>query len=396
METDAGTKSYQPIRTSDFRIYTTKIDYENNWTNEVKFQLGFKGSFNQSNTLSKISEQINGSWIELDEFNRDDDLNENILAGYTSLQKNLNSKWEGEIGIRFEHYTFELASNKESNDLSIQYDNFFPVIRVNHTLDSIRSLQLVFNRRTTRANYWMLAGFYTLLDPSLFGTSNTNLRPAFSNSIRLNYKHRNILTSLAFTRTTGLIAFYNTVDKPRHLQITTPVNYDRADQLLLSFNFPIYITSWWETSWNLAGSYNFLKDESNRPLPFEHSIISYNFQLNNFFSLGKHWTANFSGWYMSPFIDGDQVKFLRHRVNLGIRKKFNNQSSLSFNIQDITRTSGIIEWEYDQPELEVSTFGNNDASERVFRLSYTLNFGNDQLKAKRNRTTSSEEERNRM
>jgi len=99
---------------------------------------------------------------------------------------------------------------------------------------------------------------------------------------------------------------------------------------------------------------------------------------------------------MSPFIDGDQVKYLHHYINIGISKKFKNESSLTFSVQDITATSGIREWEYYQPELGIRTFGENDFSERVFQLTYSLPFGNQKVKEKRKRKIGSQEERDRM
>jgi len=51
---------------------------------------------------------------------------------------------------------------------------------------------------------------------------------------------------------------------------------------------------------------------------------------------------------------------------------------------------------YSQPELSVRTYGANDWSERTLLLTYSFSFGNQSLKAKRVRTTGSQEERNRM
>jgi hypothetical protein len=201
---------------------------------------------------------------------------------------------------------------------------------------------------------------------------------------------------MEINRTIGPIAWYNSVDKERNLQITTPTNFDRMDQALLTLSFPISISDWWETNWNLAGTYAYLEDIENRALPFEKDVLTASIQLNNSFQLGRSWSANIDGRYMSPFLSGDQVQYLRHYVNVGVQKKFKNGSSLAFGLQDLTSTSGSIDWEYDQPELQVRTFGDNDFSERTIRVTYSFSFGKEKLKSKRDRNTGSEEERGRM
>jgi len=149
-------------------------------------------------------------------------------------------------------------------------------------------------------------------------------------------------------------------------------------------------------NWNLDGAYNIVKDASNRPLPFEKAIFTTTAQLNNVFELGNSWTANLDGRYMSPYIAGDQVQHLRHYINFGISKKFRDQSSLTFSVQDLSASSGKIDWEYHQPELGIKTYGDNDFSERVFQVTYSFPFGNQKVKQKRNRVTGSKEERDRM
>ncbi|MCB0686403.1 MAG: outer membrane beta-barrel protein [Saprospiraceae bacterium] len=393
-----GTESngFEAQRNSDFIIYTLKSDYTWNAQNGLKLQLGAKGSFNQSSTISNIHQISQGQSDNLEFFERDDDLDEQILATYFSLQHQINKSWEGEVGLRYENYQYQLNSLINENDLSVEYNNVFPVLRVSHKIDSLRSVNLSFNRRTNRATYWQIAGYYALLDPSLFATSNTQIRPSFTNAIRLGYQIRSLVASIEINRTKDPIAFYNSVDKEHDLQTSIPTNFDRMDMALLSVGFPLKINSWWETTWNLSGSYTFVKDSKNREIPFDKDLYGCTVQHNSSFHLGNDWTANIDARYLSPFLSGDQVHTLKYYINLGIQKKFARGSTLGLSIQDLTNTSGNLHWEYDQPALDVRTFGNNNWSERVYRLTYSFSFGNQKLKGKRNRVTGSQEERNRM
>lgn len=383
-------------RDSRFEIYTVKADFEKKTEKDAKLETGIKGTFNNSNTVSKVRNENMGIWTEDESFRMNDDISETVLATYASFQKKWNEKWESNLGVRLEHYSYRLNDALRENDFTITYTNLFPVARASYTIDSARTLSLSLNRRIERPAFLNLAGFYLLIDPSLIVSSNTRIRPSFTNAARLAYNHRSFLIAIEINRSNGTIAFYNTVDKERNLQTSRPINFDRMDGLLLNMSFPIKIGRIWKMNWNLDGAYKKIKDASNRPLPFEKGIFTVTAQLNNVFELGSSWTANIDIRYMSPFIEGDQVKYLHHYINFGISKKFRNESSLTFSVQDITASSGILEWEYDQPELGIKTYGDNDFSERVFQVTYSFPFGNQKVKGKRNRVTGSKEERDRM
>jgi hypothetical protein len=325
-----------------------------------------------------------------------DDIHENVLAAYGSVQKKWNTKWESNLGARLEQYTYNLDDAQGDNDFAIKYTNLFPVVRTSYSIDSTKTLSLSLNRRIERPSFMNLTGYNLLMDPSLLVTSNTRIRPSFTNAVRLVYNHRSFLMAFEINRTQGAISFYNTVDKESNLQTSIPINFDSMEGVLLSLSFPIKISNFWKMNWNLDGAYKKVKDASNRPLPFEKAMFTATVQLNNVFELGNSWTANIDGRYMSPYIAGDQVQYLQHFINFGLSKKFHNHSSLTFSVQDFSATSGKIDWEYNQPELGIKTGGDNDMSERVFQLTYSFPFGNQKVKEKRNRVTGSKEERDRM
>ena len=383
-------------RESQFKINTVRADFE--WKNEAgnKLETGVKGTFNNSNTQSLIQNRIADISGDDEAFSTNDDIAEKVLAAYASFYKKWNGKWESNLGLRLEHYNYELEDTSGENDFNVTYNNLFPVVRTSYAIDSTNSLTLSMNRRIERPSFFHLAGFYFLIDPSLFVSSNTRIRPSFTNAARLAYNHNSLLIAFEINRANGTIAFYNTVDKERGLQTSMPINFDRMDGYLLNISFPIKISKIWKMNWNLDGAYQKVKDVSNRPSPFEKGIFTVTAQLTNIFELSNSWTANIDGRYMSPHIDGDQVQYIHHYINFGVSKKFKNESSITFSVQDITATGGKDEWEYDQPELGINTYGKNNFSERVFQLTYSFPFGNQKVKEKRNRKTGSQEERDRM
>ena len=393
---DEEIEEREASRNSNFEIYTVNGDYEWETEDGSKVETGLKGTFNNSNTISQIHNQSDGVWFEDESFRTNDNIDETILAAYASLQKKWSDKWESNLGVRLENYKYNLDDTVGDNDFTATYTNLFPIIRTTYIVDSTKTLTLSFNRRIERPAFANLAGFYLLIDPSLFVSSNTRIRPAFTNAVRLAYNHHNFLLAFEVNRANGVISYYNTVNKEQGLQTSTPINFDSMDGYLLNLSFPIKIGKIWKMNWNLDGAYNRVKDISNRPLPFKKGVFTVTAQLTNVFELGNSFTANIDGRYKSPFITGDQVQYLGHYINFGVTKKFKNESALTFSIQDITATGGANDWEYNQPELGIRTFGDNDFSERVFQLTYTFPFGNQKVKEKRNRKTGSQDERDRM
>jgi hypothetical protein len=382
-------------RVSDFQIWTVKGDYQQNFSSQTSFESGFKATINSTTSKSLLSEKVEGNWNELQDFARIDNVDEVILAAYASVKKQFSDKFEGEFGIRYEQYDYELNALSVQENLDIRLRNPFPIARLNYEIDSIKSINISFNRRTNRPNYGNLVAYQLFLDPTLYVGSNVTLRPAFTNSLRLSYRYKSILTSVEANRTINAISFYNTVDKERGVQTSTPINFDKMESLIANVSFPIYYKSWYECNATLTSGLYRVADASNRPLPFDENILSHNIQVNNTFDFGSGWRANLGGRYLSPFISGDQFQRIGINMDVGISKKFTN-GLIVFSIQDLTNTSGIIFWEYHQPELGIRTFGNNNFSERTFRLTYNTTFGDKKLKAKRNRVTGSQEERSRM
>lgn len=385
----------ESIRNSKFQIWTLKGDYQQEFTSNTNLEIGFKGTNGNTESTSLLREKIDQNFTEVNGFRRDDKIKEIILAGYSSVKHKFTKDWDGEIGLRYEQYNYTLDALSDQENLSIQLRNLFPIARLNYEIDSIRSINLSFNRRTNRPNYNNLVAYQLFLDPTLYVNSNVTLRPAFTNALRLSYRYKSILSSLEMNRTRNAISFYNTVDKEQGVQISTPINYDKMESVVANVSLPIYVTKWYEANVTLTSGYYRVFDSSNRPLPIDIDIWSHNLQVNNTFQFGRGFTANLGGRYLTPYISGDQFQDLGININLGISKKLGN-GSIVFNIQDVTNTSGIIHWEYEQAELGIRTFGDNDFSERVFRLTYSTTFGDQKLKAKRNRETGSQEERNRM
>jgi hypothetical protein len=83
-------------------------------------------------------------------------------------------------------------------------------------------------------------------------------------------------------------------------------------------------------------------------------------------------------------------------LDAGLQKKFTHiNSTLRFNWSNILNTL-IIRSEINQPEKNIIASGRLLFRRSGVRLTYTHNFGNDNVMAKRNRAFSNEEEKDRL
>jgi hypothetical protein len=260
----------------------------------------------------------------------------------------------------------------------------------------LNTLQFGYNRSITRPSFGHLTSFLLLFDPSLIIYANPQLQPAFTNNLKISWQRKSAILSLAYLSRSNKIYFYNTVDKEKNFQTSTPINLDQENMIEATLGFPVTPTHWWELNCNLVGYYHRVRDASDRPARFEADIYTYSVQLNSTFTLGKSWSLGFDGRYMTHYLDGDQRKFDYPYFNLGLKKEFSSGSALSISVLDISNTAGKRNWEYHQPALGIRTYGTNNLSERQLRVTYTTTFGNQKISGKRERKTGSDEIKKRM
>jgi hypothetical protein len=382
-------------RSTPMQFWILSLDDVNRIGTKWTMETGIKGTFNNTVSNTRVESNEDDYWDSSNLFGSKKTIQEHIYAAYFSFKGDLSKKLNAEFGMRYEHYNYLLQSVNQ-NDFNKAFKNPFPIFRLNYKIDSVNTIQFGFNRSITRPSFNSLTSFLIIFDPSLTVYANPQLRPTFTNAIKLSWQHRSVIWSLGYLDRKDQIYFYNTVDKENDLQTSKPTNLDNEDIIETSLTFPLNPFRWWETNWNLNAFYHDVKDASSHVIKFEQHIFTYAIQVNSTFLLNKGWSIGMDGMYRSHYLDGDQQKYNRPYLNLGVRKKFSSGSSLSIAAQDITNSGGKLDWRYHQPELGIKTYGHNDFSERQVRVTYTLLFGNQKLKEKRERQTGSDDVKNRM
>ncbi len=393
---NGGSPLLQNRRETPIDIWTIKLDNINQLNENTRLEFGAKATLSSINSFAEVQNLSAEDWAGSDLIFGRDDIKEKILAVYGSISTSFTSKLNGELGLRFEHFDYQLNAADDTRDLHRIFNNPFPIARLNYELNPLNTFQLSFNRTIVRPDFNSLSAYFLFLDPTLFVYSNPRLQPTFTNTYKLSWKHQSMIFSLAYLDTENRIYYFNTVDKANHLQTSTPSNLDQSRVWEATASMPFRLTDWWEVNTFMSVLYQKVEARALRPLPFTDQITTYTLQLNSSFNWGEGWSASFDGQYMSSFLTGDQVQKIYPFLNLGIRKKFASGAALSLSFQDVFNSIGRIDWEYHQPALGIRTFGDNDWSERQIRLTYSFLLGNQKLSGKRQRATGASEVKKRM
>ncbi len=383
-------------RNTPLTLWTLKGDVTEFFSDGHKLELGAKISLSQLDNQAIIEQLNDEGWEEIPLFSNRDLIKEDIYAAYLSFVPKTEGRTSFETGLRYEYYDYVVDSESEDRNFLQQRGSLFPVIRFNFEFDSINNLQLAYNRRISRPAYSQLASYFVFLDPTLVGSGNPLLRPAFIQSLKLSFIHKSIYFALEATRTKNYITHRNTVDKERHLQTSLQHNYDQFNITSATISLPIHLTSWWDLNLTAIGQWRTVKDTRDRAVPIHINHGNLIVQSAHSFRINSSLSADLQVNTYRNVLDGDQIKADMINVNIGLQKKFRSGSTLSLAVNDLLNAGLRIPWEYHQPEISIRTWGLTQVSERQVRLTYSFNFGNKKVTRYRHRKTGSDEERNRV
>lgn len=388
-----STEIVRNIMPSTINIAAAKVDYIHPLKNG-KLEAGAKSSIVNSDNDMRFETQVDKQWILDPSRSNRFKYKENINAVYTNYSTKLDKKTQLQLGLRAEHTHSEGNSVTLNNVVDRNYVNLFPSVFVSRQLDTNNVLNVSYSRRIDRPNYRNLNPFQFFLDPLTFQQGNPNLHPQFTNSFQVTHVFKGMFsTTLGYSRINDVIAdqIPKQIAEENKTYVTTE-NLDHQDNYNVTFSIPLTVRKWWTMQNNISAFYNRYRSfyyGADLDLGQFGATV---FVTNNF-TLPKGYTAELGGFWNSP----TQYNILQARaqgqINVGIAKSlWNRKASLRLNVQDIffqNRFAGTVK--YRDLNFRVSSRWES----RQVRLSFTYRFGNQNVKAARQRGTSTDDLRNR-
>ncbi len=388
-------RNYTP---TDIDIYTAKVDVDQpKWKGKLGY--GAKFSYVKTKNTFDFFNDINGVPIKILSRSNSFTYKENVNAAYVNYQRQFSPKWSLQTGLRMEQTNSEGVLTRadgiiqSDNTVKRSYLDFFPSAALTWTVDQKNTLNLTFSRRIDRPTYQDLNPFENKLDELTYEKGNAFLRPQYTNTVELSHTFKYMLnTTIGYSHVKDFAT--QTTDTTNNATYVQQRNL--ATQRILSFSIgsPLPIAKWWNGYANVWYNYQMFNGKIGAN-EIKTEIPMFGAYMQHTFTLGKGYNAELSGWFSGPNVWGAtwRTKSLGG-LDLGFQKQIlKKQGTLKLSVTDIFFTN---------PWTATSNFGGlfingrGQNESRTVRLAFSWRFGNNQVKAARQRQTGLESEAKRI
>ncbi len=382
-------------------ISTAKADYEQKFG---KGKLGVGAKFAQVKTdntfdfYNVINNSKQQDWERSNRFT----YTEKVSAAYVNYNR-AYKKWSYQIGVRAEQTNSEgelkarskATMNDTTETVKRSYLDFFPSAAISYTLSATHQFNINYSRRIDRPHYQDLNPFENKLDELTYEKGNAFLRPQYTNSFSLSHTYKSFLTtSLSYSHISDYITPINDTARTNATYITNK-NLASQDVYSLNISAPFKITKWWNVYANVNTNHTRYKADFDDGKSINLSVTTVNYYNQHTFTLGKGYTAEFSGWFNTPSIWGGTFKTeFMWSADAGIQKLvMDKKGTIKLSVTDIFKTN---QWKSVSNYAGITFNAQGGWDSRQARLSFQYRFGSNTVKAARERKTSIESESNRL
>ena len=401
------TRNEDGMTQSKINIYSIKTDLVYPINKNSKFEAGLKSSYVNSNNDMRFEflvGDLNNRVLDPTR-TRDFLYKENINAGYLNFSTTIK-KLSIQLGLRAEN-TIGQGTLKGKELLNRNYTNLFPSVFLREKLNAKHQLGLSYSRRIDRPSYEDLNPFLYFLDPYTFQKGNELLQPQYTDALELSHTFMDgIITTINYSRTNGVMTNILQQNNALKLPNVTKYNIGYVDNFGIAFSVPVPITKWWfsNTYFNLYNNHYVgeipkvtIGADGSETIIFQSldaRATTFNANMTNQFTLPKKFSLELSGWYQSGFIEGQLAGKPMGAVSFGIQKKMmQDKATLKLNVNDVFWTQKF-RGNFVFNDIDVQIV--NRWESRVARVTFTYRFGNNKIKAARQRQTGLDDEKGRV
>lgn len=399
-ETFLRSEDFRAITPTDIDINTIKFDLTKP-TKKGKIETGAKVSFVKTdNTMDNYD--IYGSY-EVRDLQRSNEFTykENINALYVNYMHMFNQKWNLQGGVRMENTNREgdlvRADGTSGPDDNVKknYTDFFPSAALSYNASMNHAFSLSYSRRIDRPNYQDLNPFEFRLNNLSYQKGNPFLQPQYTNSFSLThtYKYR-YSTSISYSKINDFRAqWIDTLEKTK--SYITQRNIASQEIANINFSLPIQVTKKWSLYANINAFRSSFKANLGDDQNVNYAFTSGNIYMQNSFTLNDGFTAEVSGFATAPGVWGGTIKSKAlGGMDIGFQKTlFKSKGTVKISYTDLFKT---MRWKGNSDYNGSSFNGGGRWEATQIKLNLTYRFGNNQVKAARQRKAGSEEENKRL
>ncbi|MCW3116859.1 MAG: TonB-dependent receptor, partial [Chitinophagaceae bacterium] len=393
---------YNMISPSRIYLYSVKGDYEQDFQ-KGKLAMGFKSSWaNTMNDFQRYNVYTSGKILDQARSNNFN-YHENINAGYLNFNRSFKF-WTIQAGLRVEQTVSEGKSTgfKAAGTNYLPYDSSFkrsyvdafPSAAISYARNPMKQWTLNYSRRIDRPIYQDLNPFEFKLDEYTFAKGNTQLRPQYTNSFGLSFLfNQKLNTSITFSHVRDIFSqLLDTSERSKIYQ--SKQNLATQDIVSLNISYPLRYKAF-NMFINTSTYYSKYTADFGPGRLVNLDVFATRIVLQNSLKFGKTWTAEMGANYSSPSImQGTFKAKALYAFDAGIQKQvFNGLGTFRASVSDIFKTFNFSATSNFAGQQVISrSYGET----RMLKLNFSYRFGNNQIKAARQRKTGLEEEAGRV
>ncbi len=393
---------YHIISPAQININSIKADYEQNF---LKGKLGFGAKsawIKTDNDFQRFN--VNGSVEDLDNDRSNHFIyKENINAGYMNYNRQYK-KFMLQVGVRIENTVSEGVSNglkyngsnyvPSASSFKRSYTDLFPSAAITFNKNKMKQWSLTYSRRIDRPAYQDLNPFEFKLDEYTFMKGNINLRPQYTNSFGITHTYKYKLNiTLNYSHVKDLFTqIIDTVEKSK--AFVSKKNLATQDIINFNVSYPFQYKSY-SLFTNISSNYSKYKADFGTDRKVDLDAFGFNLFMQNSLKFAKTWTAELSGFYNAPTIYMGSFKGKSlYNVDAGLSKQvMKGKATIKASMSDVFHSMKF-RAESDFAGQKVN-FSYRQESQQ-FKLSFSYRFGNNAVKAARQRTSGAEDELKRV
>lgn len=392
---------YRMVSPSKINITSAKADWEQNFM-KGKLGLGAKSAFiNTDNDFKRYNVYGTNQELDQDRSNRFI-YKENINAAYI----NYNRAFKGlvaQVGLRAENTVTQGTSNslKNTNGNYVKYDStfrrnytdLFPSAAITFNKNPANQVSFTYSRRIDRPFYQDLNPFEFKIDEYTSQKGNINLRPQYTNSFGVThvYKYR-LNTTLNYSRVKDLFTMLiDTAEKSK--AFISKKNLATQNIISLNVSYPLQYKAFSFFA-NMNTNYSHYKANFGTGRMVDIKAFGLNISMQNTLKFAKTWSAELSGFYNAPTVYMGAFKGQAlWSVNAGLQKQlFNTKMNIKASVSDLFNS---LQFRGTNDFAGQKSVFTQKGETRQFRLGISYRFGNNGVKAARQRSSGADEENKR-
>ncbi|WP_090103359.1 TonB-dependent receptor [Chitinophaga sp. CF118] len=244
------------------RNITIQTDYVKPFNATTKLEAGLRAGIRhtENNNYNYLYDNSKEVYNLIPNVSSNYENNENVYAGYATFSSSINN-FSYKLGLRAESSNYDGKLTQTNEKFSNSYPvSLFPTVFLSQKLKNSQELQLSYNRRINRPNFFQLIPFADSTDKLNITKGNPNLVPEFTQSLEFSYMktfkgNHTLLASAYYKYTDHLITSYTSQETDEATGstalINTYINANSSHTTGAEITVQNYLTKWWDISTNL-------------------------------------------------------------------------------------------------------------------------------------------------